>query len=290
MKVSICDSSQNHINVQIIEGNNAIWRLTCFYGFPEREKRRESWDFIRYLAGQSQLPWCIIGDFNDLMYASDKNGTHPHPQWLLDGFRNTIEECDLVELDLTGGNYTWEKSRGTTNWVREKLDRAFANNAWWNQFPLCKHSVSHTITSDHDPIKLELMCVGFSKRQFRFKIENTWLKEKEFHKDVASFWKDLPPTHLLPKLLSISSFMAKWGRTFFHKFRDKVKRQKEIINSLVDCVDDVSVKCYFEEKDKLHSLLLHEETYWKQRAKVFWLEEGDSNTSFFMLVHLLGRR
>lgn len=24
-----------------------------------------------------------------------------------------------------------------------------------------------------------------------------------------------------------------------------------------------------------------EESYWKQRAKVFWLEEGDSNTRFF---------
>lgn len=28
-------------------------------------------------------------------------------------------------------------------------------------------------------------------------------------------------------------------------------------------------------------LLLHEETYWKQRAKNYWLAEGDANTKFF---------
>lgn len=36
-----------------------------------------------------------------------------------------------------------------------------------------------------------------------------------------------------------------------------------------------------EEKEKLNDLLYHEETYWKQRAKLFWLEEGDTNTKFF---------
>lgn len=38
---------------------------------------------------------------------------------------------------------------------------------------------------------------------------------------------------------------------------------------------------YFEEKEKLNDLLIQEETYWKQRAKVFWLAEGDSNTKCF---------
>lgn len=33
MNVSVGDSSQNHINVQVVEENSFVWRLTCFYGF-----------------------------------------------------------------------------------------------------------------------------------------------------------------------------------------------------------------------------------------------------------------
>lgn len=99
--------------------------------------------------------------------------------------------------------------------------------------------------------------------------------------EVTKFWKEIPKVHLLPKLLSVSSFMARWGRTFFHKFRDKVKKQKVVLCSLVDRNDEEGIKCYFEERKKLEELLLHEELYWKQRAKAFWLTEGDTNSKFF---------
>lgn len=38
---------------------------------------------------------------------------------------------------------------------------------------------------------------------------------------------------------------------------------------------------YLEEVERFNNLLLQEETYWKQQAKLFWLEEGDANTKFF---------
>lgn len=67
--------------------------------------------------------------------------------------------------------------------------------------------------------------------------------------------------NILPKLISVSSFMARWGRNIFHKFRDKVKRQKEVLSSLVNRTDLEGVKQYFIEQDKLHEMLLHEEIY-----------------------------
>lgn len=39
-------SSQNHIDVIMLKNGAPDWRLTCFYGFPERNRRRKSWDFI----------------------------------------------------------------------------------------------------------------------------------------------------------------------------------------------------------------------------------------------------
>lgn len=277
----VLDSSSNHINLNIMDGVNISWRLTCFYGFPERTHRQESWEFLRSLASNITIPWCVFGDFNDMLFASDKQGTHPHPQSLLNGFRLAIEDCGFSELSLNGGAFTWEKSKGSSNWVREKLDTAFANAQWWRKFPLCNLSVTHTIYSDHDPIILEPLVVTWSRKQFRFKFENTWLNEPSFKNKVATYWKSIPPMQMLPKLLSVSSFMVKWGRNFFHKFRDKVKLLKETIALLVNRTDDIGIKQYFEEKNKLDELLYHEELYWKQRVKSFWLTEGDTNSKYF---------
>ncbi|KAL8156575.1 hypothetical protein AgCh_001610 [Apium graveolens] len=281
VKCSVVDSSNNHIDVVFLNNNSPSWRLSCFYGFPERSRRKDSWEFIKNLANKSALPWCILGDFNDMLYATDKKGIHKNPQSLLDGFRKAIEECMLVEIDLTGGKYTWEKSRGSKDWVRERLDRAFATASWWQKFPLCKLCVHHTICSDHEPIQLELCSLAHSRRQFRFRFENTWLKEESFHDEVSAFWKNISPVQLLSKLSAISVFMEKWGKEFFNKFREKIKRQKEVIQLYDDCSNAEVTEKYFQESQKLNELLVQEEFYWKQRAKAFWLADGDSNSKFF---------
>lgn len=98
--------SQNHIDVLFLESNVASWRLSCFYGFPERARRKNSWDFIRHLSSLSQLLWWIFGDFNDLLHNSDKFGSVPHPPSLMEGFRSIINDCLLSKIDLNGGKFT----------------------------------------------------------------------------------------------------------------------------------------------------------------------------------------
>lgn len=180
----------------------------------------------------------VVGDFNDMISEGDKSGIHKHPQSLLDGFKRTIDDCGLIELDLMGGKFTWEKSKGKKEWVRERIDRAFATDAWWQLFPLCKLEVYHTIYSDHDPIQLELYSTGFSRSKFRFRFENTLLKEQSFHEEVTRHLRSLDPLQFLPKLLDLSSFMEKWGRKFFNKFREKIRKQKEVLNLFENCADE----------------------------------------------------
>ena len=78
--------SQNYIDLSFYENGVVDWCMPCFYGYPERSRRKESWDLIRKLAMLSDVSWCIIGDFNDLLYSSYKRGNHPHPSSLMEGF------------------------------------------------------------------------------------------------------------------------------------------------------------------------------------------------------------
>ena len=78
--------SNNHIDWLIYAPERENWRLTCYNGYPESSRRRDACDFLCSLANQSSTPWCILGDFNDLLSSLDKHGPHPHPEWLLQGF------------------------------------------------------------------------------------------------------------------------------------------------------------------------------------------------------------
>lgn len=46
-------------------------------------------------------------------------------------------------------------------------------------------------------------------------------------------------------------------------------KQKEITDALKSRDDDDGIQMYFNDKDKLNELLIHEEAYWKQRSKFF---------------------
>lgn len=108
VQCEVIKADNNYIDMHILKNNAPYWRLTGFYDFPERKRRKDSWELIKSLASQSSLPWFLFGDFNDMLKEEDKKGVHKHPQALLDGFRWTVEECELVELDLMGGKFTRE--------------------------------------------------------------------------------------------------------------------------------------------------------------------------------------
>lgn len=78
--------ASNFIDIEVKYDNLGIWRLMGFYGFPDICRRRDSYNSLRRLAAGSNLPWCIVGNFNDLLNLEDKYGLVEHPQWLYDGF------------------------------------------------------------------------------------------------------------------------------------------------------------------------------------------------------------
>ncbi|XP_050918449.1 uncharacterized protein LOC127135862 [Lathyrus oleraceus] len=105
---------------------------------------------MRELKDMSNVPWCIVGDFNDLLSQQDKIGNHIHPNWLCVGF------CQA-----------------------ESLGRALVKPNLMDKFPnakLIKLMASHF---DHSPNFLHYEPVQRRQSKYLFKFENNWLKEDD---------------------------------------------------------------------------------------------------------------
>ena len=56
INLSIESFSKNHIDSIIDKGSNEAWRFTGFYGEPNTQKRKESWDLLCWLNRHFDLP------------------------------------------------------------------------------------------------------------------------------------------------------------------------------------------------------------------------------------------
>ncbi|XP_073121701.1 uncharacterized protein [Henckelia pumila] len=230
-----------------------VWHLTGFYSFPERQRRNQSWNLLRMFSNRSSLPWCCIGDFNDLLSQSEKRGRILQPTSLINGFRSAVEESGLEDLGMKGNWFTWERSRGIDFFVEERLDRAMATPIWLNLLLMAEVSNLEVVSSYHNAIFLNIdNRVAHKKKSFCF--ENAWIIETECKEMVQKGWMIYDEGDIQRRIETCGNHLYK------HDENDA---------QLV------------EMKSRLSSLLAQEESFWKQRAKIFWLQEGDDNTKIF---------
>lgn len=127
--IQVLSSSPSHIDV-LIKGVSKIswWHLTGFYGNPGTSKRVESWQLLNSLSIISHLPWLVIGDFNKIRRAKEKEGGVARPYQQMACFNSSIDFCELKELDYIGPSYTWIYQRGDGYQIRERLDCALVSS------------------------------------------------------------------------------------------------------------------------------------------------------------------
>ncbi|KEH37985.1 endonuclease/exonuclease/phosphatase family protein [Medicago truncatula] len=197
---SITNFSQNHIDVDVNDSLRGRWRLTGFYGMPEGGRGRESWNLLRHISNLSQLPWCIVGDFNDILATNEKKGRSDRQPWLIQGFRQAVMDAGLADIHMDDYAFTWFKSLGTDRAVEEKLDRAMANDSWFDKFQIAKLECLTTTSSDHYPLLLDCApqpstiggqrrfrfckCLGYGERPLVHKLNQCALDLSKWRKNV----------------------------------------------------------------------------------------------------------
>ncbi|WJX92273.1 hypothetical protein P8452_73938 [Trifolium repens] len=278
---TVLNYCRNFINLEVDEADKGVWRLTCYYGYPERDRRRQAWDMLRELRNMSPLPWCIIGDFNDLLSQEDKLGHNPHPNWLFSGFRSAVNDCDITDIQLEGHRFTWIKSRGSSHVIEERLDRAMASSDWLALFPEVKLTNLLASHSDHSPILLHTNPVLRIHNNYSFKFENLWIQEEDVGEVVEMGWCKEACLEVTDRVEACADELQRWGRRKRMRFKEEMEACSAEMEMLRGKLDTDSVTRFQELQNNHARFLVQDEAYWRQRAKMHWLKEGDLNTKFF---------
>lgn len=135
-----------------------------------------------------ELPWIVRGDFNELLYVTEKFGGHGHSISLMDKFRDTLNQCNLQDLHALREFFTWTNMRKGVHLVFERLDRFCANHEWRTLFSSVVVENLGFFSSDHRAIQLSFNRTIFDfipKHRFSFL---AWLYEGDFLQILHEFW------------------------------------------------------------------------------------------------------
>ncbi|KAH1198694.1 LINE-1 reverse transcriptase [Glycine max] len=250
-----CTSQMIHCGVYDVNGNFQNW-MTAIYAMNQLDQRRKLWEDLEHIHNSQQGPWFLMGDFNNLTKSMDRVGGNLVTEREYVDLRNLMDHAGLFEKDSTGEYFTW------TN----------------------KHSID---------VKLEilppsifdhcLLCLSDQKN-------NRTLHTKfKFTNSVVKSWNKAyvgrPMVRLWYKLMRLQAPLIKLSKQFSHLHMSFVQARTELLKAQEELTMDrmnrgniEKVKKYIDELIYLQEL---NDNMQRQRMKLDWLREGDTNSDFF---------
>ncbi|XP_062014092.1 uncharacterized protein LOC133730534 [Rosa rugosa] len=284
LKVSLRTYSAHHIDVEIgFPGVTGGWRFTGIYGFSRHGDRVQTWDLLRTLAAQVNLPWLIAGDFNEILCAADKSGGPPRNAAMMTRFREALADCNQEDMGFVGSRFTW-----FNRFTKERLDRGCCTQDWCAIYPYSKVITLPPNRSDHNPIVVEIAAAPVVRvpRLKRFRFENMWMQHGDCAAVIQKGWSipsiGEPMKQVGLKIGSTGRLLMEWDAGTFRQRKTEMHLLQSKMDMLMKLPYD---PIHFEQQKTLqfryNELLSLDEAYWRQRSRVLWLKEGDRNSAFF---------
>ncbi|MBA0823876.1 hypothetical protein Goarm_020573, partial [Gossypium armourianum] len=177
--ISLRSYSKHHIDVNIKDSEvRANWRLTDFYGALEARGKSEAWDILRRLGREHDSHWLVCGDFNEILYAFEKEGGLPRDGGRMEELQTILNNCRLEDVGYSGRWFTWERGNLPATNIKEWLDRGVANKKW------------------------------LEREGFRF--EAWWTMETSYETEVKRLW-DLYNGGVMKKLKLVGNGLQRWA-------------------------------------------------------------------------------
>ncbi|XP_073353561.1 uncharacterized protein [Aegilops tauschii subsp. strangulata] len=192
----------------------------------------------------------------------------------MDGFRDVLDVCGLLDLGHKGTWWTFEKRVAGGTYTRVRLDRAVADAAWSTVFPFAEVSNETAACSGHGPIVLKLTDDEEARRKPKsFKYEVMWERHPELHSFIETNWngkpKGLSANEVRDKLKDLSEKLYSWDRHTFGNVKKEIKqltKQLEVLKNVLGRTEPSHLE--IKVVDRLVELYHMEEILSRQRSRV----------------------
>ena len=184
IKIHVVANSRHSITA-LVDDQNYFWILTVVYANPCANIRRLLWSYLDSIRSCFQMPWLIVGDFNEITSCDEKRGGRT--TFSYSGFSNWIDRNELVDMGFIGPRFTWMNKRGVGDEVWERLDRGLCSMEW--RIHYSESFVKHLprLSSDHCPVLIQLQSTQIPYSMSKpFRFEAMWLKNKDFEAIISN--------------------------------------------------------------------------------------------------------
>ncbi|XP_022723781.1 uncharacterized protein LOC111280610 [Durio zibethinus] len=227
----ICATEQEiHATIKV-KSNNFSWLISAIYASPRYNERLFLWENLKTVASHHDLPWLVLGDFNEVLNGEDKKGGRPVSLVRSGAFKDCLIFCHLADLGFSGPRFTWSNKRNVLDLIQERIDFVFANSAWCLAFPEARVSHLPKTRSDHYPILLSLKNkvprVGLKP----FRLQKMWFDYPEFLTLVRNSWSNGQES-LAQSVLTLRKDMQEWNLNSFGNIFLKKKKILVLLSSI----------------------------------------------------------
>ena len=105
-----------------VEDQN-VWMFSGVYGPNVDRDRSLMWDELVGVRCWWDVPWCLGGDFNVVRFPLERVGSEYFSPAMYN-FSDFVSVNGLVDIPLSGGNFTWSNNREVSSMSR--IDRSFS--------------------------------------------------------------------------------------------------------------------------------------------------------------------
>ncbi|XP_016207248.1 uncharacterized protein LOC107647708 [Arachis ipaensis] len=179
-----CYKGDGWLSVEgILTKNNFKCVFCLVYGAHVRSEKLVMWEELSYMVGLCQVPFCFMGDFNEILQLEERKGATSLPASVED-FKDWVQDLQLVDLPLTDRKFTWFRGQSCS-----RIDRILVSLEWLEEFPDTRLKGGPRGLSDHCPLILEDSRIGAGPRPFRSL--DSWFTHEGFLKLVKDEWRKL---------------------------------------------------------------------------------------------------